>query len=76
MDGVTYYRANRALMMELLDELVGGLKLLPSDDPARVFGALINSLHRDPDRAVTIGAAAVMRLAEIQERAAKLGVKL
>jgi len=64
---VTYYHANEALLGEILDQMVEGARPEPGDVPAFTFAAIASGLETDPDKAVTVAALAVMRLAEMAE---------
>jgi tellurite resistance protein len=64
LNSITYFQDNEALLTSLLDELVEALQPKPGDVPALTFATLVASFERDPSKAATTAALAIMRLAE------------
>jgi hypothetical protein len=62
--GVAYFHENQQLIKEVLDSTVERIRSDAVDTPAgEVFSSLLLAFLSDPDRAATVAAAAVMRLA-------------
>lgn len=67
---VAYYAENEELLTDLLDEMVERVKPEPGDIPSFTFASLVTVFEKDPAKAATIAALAVMRLAEMKRAAA------
>jgi hypothetical protein len=66
LSSVEYYDKNQPLLRSILDQLVVEAKAAPGDFPAYTFSTLVTVLAKDFDKAVTVGALALMRLAAIE----------
>jgi hypothetical protein len=66
LESVRYYQDHEVLLTELLDKMAEEMQPQPGDIPAYAFATLTASFERDPAKAVTIAALAIMRLGEIK----------
>lgn len=61
----TYFFEHENLLNEVLDEMIESTRPEPGDTPAMIFGAVASALASDPNKATTIAALAIMRLAGV-----------
>jgi hypothetical protein len=64
LQNIVYFQDHEALLKETLDQVIAQ-SVNEDDQPAFAFAALVDALGRDTDKAVTIAALAVMRLANV-----------
>jgi hypothetical protein len=64
MSSIAYYAENEEVLSEVLDDLITGARVEADELPAIAFATLVAAMERDPGKAVTVAALAVMRLAE------------
>lgn len=64
LNSIVYFQDHKDELGGLLDELVAGLKPQPGDIPAFTFATMVAALSKDPDKAITVAALAIMRLGE------------
>ena len=69
LSNITYYQEQEDIITALLDQMVEAAKPLDGDIPAFTFAVLVQSLGTDQAKAVTVAAAALMRLGELKRAA-------
>lgn len=66
LSSIAYFTEHEQLLQEVLDDVVKAARSEPGDTPALTFSSIAAAMAADLDRAVTISALAVMRLAAIE----------